>query len=81
MVKWTRVSQCAVGEMCSSGERVWSTVYFALTTILLSLTAGISFSYSSPALLELAALDDPEFRFGSTLSDIFGVSLTNFKYI
>ena len=58
-----------------TGLRLQGVVYSLLTTAILSLLAGFTFSYSSPTLLELRQLEDPAFRFGSTLSDIFGVSI------
>ena len=58
-----------------AGVRLWSTIYSVLTSAILSFLVGITLSYSSPALLELTQLENQDFRFGSTLSDIFGVSV------
>jgi len=65
---------CKSSGICT-GMRRWSTVYSVLTAALLSLITGFTMGYSSPTLIELAKLKDPDLRFGSTLSDIYGVSL------
>lgn len=53
--------------------RMWTVVYSVLTTCLLSLLVGASIAFSSPVLVELTQLQDPDFRFNTQLSDIFGV--------
>ena len=62
-----------------AGVRLWSTIYSVLTSAMLSFLVGITLAYSSPALLELTQLEHQDFRFGSTLSDIFGVSVATFS--
>ena len=68
---------CNSSGICS-GMRGWSTIYSVLTAALLSLIGGFTLGYSSPTLIELANLEDPELRFGNTLSDVFGVSFWKF---
>ncbi len=53
--------------------RLWSVVYSVLTTCLLALLIGATLSFSSPVLVELTQLEDPEFSFNTQLSDVFGV--------
>ena len=64
---------CKSSGICT-GMRGWSTIYSVLTAALLSLIGGFTMGFSSPTLIELAKLEDPELRFGNTLSDVFGVS-------
>lgn len=56
--------------------RLWSMVYSVLTACFPSLLVGATLTFSSPTLVELTQLDDPDFRFGALLSDIFGVRET-----
>ena len=54
--------------------RLWTVVYSVLTTCLLALMVGTTISFSSPALLQLEQLDDPQLHLNTELSDLFGVS-------
>ena len=54
--------------------RWWVLLYSTITACLLALLVGTSLAFSSPVLLELTKLSDPDFRFSTRLSDIFGVS-------
>ena len=54
--------------------RLWSVLYCVLTACVMSLMVGATLAFSSPVLLELTQLQDPQFRFNVRLSDIFGVS-------
>ena len=49
-------------------------VYSVLTVCLASVLVGTTLAYSSPAVLELKQLQDPELKFSTHLSGIFGVS-------
>ena len=44
---------------------------------MMSAVAGSVAGYVSPTLLELSQLEDTNFKFDATLSDIFGVSCEN----
>ena len=54
--------------------RLWSVFYSVLTTSLLSLLVGATLVFSSPVLVELTQLEDPEFRFNTLLSELFVVN-------
>jgi uncharacterized membrane protein len=55
--------------------RLWTVLYCVLISCMMSLMVGATLSYSSPALLQLTRLEDPQFRFNVRLSSIFGVSV------
>lgn len=59
---------------CPPDLRLWTVLYAVLTACIMAFLVGTTLAYSSPALLELAQLQDAEFRFDTRLSDIFGVS-------
>ena len=54
--------------------RLWTVVYPVLTVCLASVLIGNTIGFSSPALLELQQLEDPELQLNTELSDLFGVS-------
>ena len=53
--------------------RLWTVVFSVFTACFLSLLVGATLTYSSPVLVELTQLRDPDLRFNTLLSDIFGV--------
>ncbi len=53
--------------------RFWSVLYSTITSCLLTLLVGATLAFSSPVLLELTQLSDPDFRFNTRLSNLFGV--------
>jgi hypothetical protein len=52
----------------------WTVVYSVLTVCLASVLVGTTLAYSSPAVLELKQIEDPDLKFNTHLSGIFGVS-------
>ena len=54
--------------------RLWTVVYSVLTTCLLAILVGATIAFSSPALLQLKELKDPNLRLDIQLLDLFGVS-------
>lgn len=55
-------------------ERLWTTVMSTLVVCIMSFMMGCTLGYSSPVLLELESQEDPELRFNSFLSGLFGAS-------
>ena len=64
----------------SPSMRLWTVVCSVLATCLLTILVGATLAFSSPAVLQLKELEDPELRFNVQLSDIFGVSTTCSTY-
>ena len=62
-------------------DRTWSVLVSTVVASIIALILGASLGYPSPVLLELQSLEDPERRFGPSLSGLFGVSLCSVKYI
>lgn len=76
-----KVEDCGIGTGTNTAkvaERLWTVVYSVFTACLLALLLGATLSFSSPVLVELSRLDDPQFRFNTELSDVFGVSYSSF---
>ena len=67
------VTELDVEAVPASHLRLWTVVYSVLTTCLLAILVGATIAFSSPAVLELKQLEDPELRFDILLLDIFGV--------
>ena len=63
------------GKFCGTRLRLRTVLFATLVSSILSFNLGSSLTFSSPALLELTQLQNPSFRFDTTLTNIFGVSL------
>ena len=60
--------------------RLWTVVYSVLTTCLLTILVGATIAFSSPALLQLKELKDPNLHLDIQLLDLFGVSTYSCMY-
>ena len=59
---------------CCAGLRFRTVLPAVITASIMSVLGGTVLTYSSPTLLELRELPDPDLRFNTQLSEIFGVS-------
>lgn len=55
-------------------ERVWTSVLSTLVVSMMAFMLGCTLGYPSPVLLQLENAAEPELRFNSVLSGVFGVS-------
>ena len=61
-------------ELKASRQRVWTVFMSAVIVSLPALLVGCTLSFSSGALLDLTDLEPrPDYKFDTTLSDVFGV--------
>ncbi len=54
--------------------RVWTVLHSVFTAATMTFLAGSVNGFTSPALLELTQHEDEDYKFDTTLSDVFGVS-------
>ncbi len=69
----TNPTKSCCRSICCSDLRLWTVLHAVLTACMMAFLVGITLTYSSPVLLELTQLRDPQFRFDTGLADLFGV--------